>query len=251
MTSPVLRSVLVQDVRTHIGWESPDTTATQAEIERLVDQAAKRLYNALIQSRGADYYLTSIGFTTDGRAVPVYPLPADFYRLQDVRVQVGGLWYSMAHFDRHKWAEYQNYVQVGAFFRAPYAYNLRGKQRTIAAGPPFSDAFFVDQIEIQPTPQAGIPISLDYVPTTAALVDGGDVVYNGVNGFEEWIVCDCCAALVAKEQDDPSFWLARKAEVDAMVKMCGAARDEGRAQTVQDVLGREGDLYTPGRRLPW
>jgi len=250
MPSPVLLSVLVSDVRTHLGWELPDMTATDAEIKRLVGQAAKRLYARLIQARGADYYLTTGSQVTTATTNGIFSLPTDFWRLQDLRITVPGGLYSLTKFDRHSVASLKSMGVNGTMANRPYMYALRGNQKQINTGTPANLLLYTDAVEILPIPPAGLTLEYDYVPTayqvlSAAATDQGEVTFDGVAGFEEWIVCDVCATLVAKEEGDPGFWMARKREVDDLVQSCAGARDEGRPQQVQDV---NSPPFAPGRR---
>lgn len=87
---------------------------------------------------------------------------------------------------------------------------------------------------------AGLQIQLRYVPTLAPLVSDSDT-FDGVNGWEEYVIVDAARKAAIKEE---SFELAGqlkadKADLKARIEAMAPDRDSGYGDRVNDVYGEQ------------
>lgn len=64
---------------------------------------------------------------------------------------------------------------------------------------------------------------------------GSGAAVDGINGWEEYIVVDCAAKALEKEESDPSAMFARKAALIQRIQSAAANRDAGEPARVVDV----------------
>jgi hypothetical protein len=225
MAAAVLRSDLIVRVREIANMEA-STFVTDAELGRRLDSAARRLYNKLVAAQGQEYLRSTATITTvPGQAT--YDLPEDFWRLLALSALDGTTYRRMAAFELNEVASLLNIQNPTPF---AIRYRLNGQQ-------PRSDFAAGDLLELVPTPVSEFTIRCDYIPTLACEESEGDVRYNGVSGWEEWMVLDVAIMCLAKEESDPSLLMAQRAQWEAEIASLADGRDEGNPARVSDVRG--------------
>lgn len=220
----VLRSQLTADVRFRGNFENAGDI-TDAQIQRLCDQGAAALYDLVLEWQGQEHFATTFAFNTVAQQ-SLYILPADFYQLLAVRIQIDGFWRSQEPINRVDADIYLN-TSTLAYPYVP-GYRLQGLQSGVGQVP-------VDQIEMLPVPQGVYPVQLEYVPNVSTFVSLGDVAYFFDNGWEEWVTADVVAKLLAREESDPSFWLGERANAEARIRALAGSRDRSRPERIIDV----------------
>ena len=261
----VLRSALATRVRRRVGLEgSSESTGAvvAAETNDLLDNAYRRLHSKLVLARGHEYVSQEATISLVA-GTKLYDLPSDFFQARSVIVSAessgvgGGLsggagpgdggsttatYYDMQNFEERERVALLNHHTPHV---SELRYRITGTQYDGISEP-------LDQIEVLPIPIADATITLIYVPRLNLTESvGGDVYYNGVNGWEEWIVLDVAISLLAKEESDTTDLLRLKSEIDEMITKMGGKRDGARPPRVVDVRGQLNTQRGVGRRLPW
>lgn len=184
---------------------------TDAELNRWINSSAAELYDLLVQKYGADYFVTlpapSYVIETSGQVV----LPSEFYKLLGVDLKAGGEWRAVQRFafgERNRQTEIR--------------YRLRGPTLWFA---PAESA-------------AGQTVRVWYVPKPTEMT--GDTMYvEGISGWEEYVVVDCAIKALAKEESDPSVFMAQKAALIQRIEAAAENRDAGLPARVADVTRRD------------
>lgn len=90
-----------------------------------------------------------------------------------------------------------------------------------------------------PTPNRVVPVEVLFVPAWVDLTADGDT-YNGITGFDTWLVCNVCAQLAAKESDTEQmqFYMNEREAVWADMLALATTTDEGDAGVMVDMEGR-------------
>jgi hypothetical protein len=227
---------------------------TDDEWNFMIDAQATELYDKLIGARGQEYYaaVTEIATVADQR---IYSLPADYYQGLGVHARKGnGSWYRLDHFDRRTVDRWLN-VSKGA----PQVYRFRGMNGNLDGVTPtvaFSGETMIaslDQIEVHPVPTAGHTLRVEYIPVCYASDygeegSGDNVIYNGVNGWTDWIVYAVVALALTKEESDATTFWQLAAKVEQRIEQLAGARDAGTPERVVDARGGLEDFDIPMMR---
>lgn len=64
------------------------------------------------------------------------------------------------------------------------------------------------------------------------LLEADDDVFDGIGGWEDWCVLDAAIKMLAKEESDPSIYVAQQARLEQRIKALAGKRDIGRARQV-------------------
>jgi hypothetical protein len=83
-------------------------------------------------------------------------------------------------------------------------------------------------------PDGGKTIKLWYAPTMTQLVNAGDTV-NGISGWTEYIIVDCCIKCLVKEETDVKEFMMQKQALLQRIEGISQNRDAGMPSTVTDV----------------
>jgi hypothetical protein len=194
------------------------TFCTDSEINGYINSAYAELYDLLVDAT-EDYYVKSGTISCDG-INDSFSLPSDFYKLNGVDYRLGGAAQPMEKFvfeDRNK------YINNGTIIR----YRIVG-----------SKIFF------KPLPSAQT-ITLWYTPAITLLSADGDTV-DGVNGWEDYIVCDAAMKCLIKEESDVMVFIAEKKDLEKRIEAMSRNRDQGRPDRVTDVTGSKIPYYYLG-----
>lgn len=187
---------------------------SDAELNRYINLSITELYDLLITSRGENYYVSSYSFTTTG-GTDSYALPSGMLKLLGVDLVRGAnSAYSLKSF---KWQERNR-------FREPYflndsinlEYQIRGSN-----------------LVFTPVPQDNQSIKLWYIPAATALVQNTDA-FDGINGWEEYVVIDAAIKMLVKEESDVQELLLAKEQMRTRILQASSARDSNEPPRVVD-----------------
>lgn len=240
---------LIAKVRTRCRQPNASGFVSDDEIYKLLLEGAYELYNALIEARGAEYYSTVYDFNTDASyAVRDYALPSDFFRLvalamsETASAGQGATWLEPRRFVSADLAAQETRLPVSPL---DLRYALTGAQGNS------SEVASSAQIRFYPPPQHVWSVRVVYLPTLLQPGDGVGNTFDGVNGWDTFLVAHACATVAAMQEEDPGFWLAQKTEVSRQVAALGADRDRAVPLQVADRRGsvRRGRTRWP-ERLP-
>lgn len=188
-----------------------------SEVTGYVNDGIAELWDMLVNANGYSYYgITSTINLVAGTSS--YSLPADFYKLHKV-IYVGSTLGGRLELDRLSEAD-EVALQV-ATSRVPLYYRVRSG--------------FLD---VLPRPATSASLSLSYVPCATKLVSDNDT-FDGINGFEEYVVCYAARRMSIKDAD---FELANMIYQDMnrqieRIERMAADRDKGHPERVQDIRG--------------
>lgn len=202
-----------------------------------VNASIQELYDLLIQKFGNLYYFaTPSTFVTDGTSQQ-YSLPSNFYKLYGVDLQLFGApnltsFITLKRFpfgERNKYAipNYQTYFGV-----TNLQYAITGNK-----------LFFI------PIPAANQTIQVWYAPAFTPLVNPTDT-FDGINGYEEYVVTDAAIKAMQKEESDTSVLERQKMALIKRIEEAAENRDVGSPSTITDVnwsnFGWPGTGYAGG-----
>lgn len=206
-------SDLISDVRLRTNMES-STFVTDAEITEYLNQEIAELWAHLTQGSAAPHYRSLYPISVVS-GTQYYGLPADFWQSQGVEATLAGTTVALRPFMPTE--------RAGLVNQGPWGL-VDPVQYRIQAG----------NIEFLPATQT-FDATLFYTPSSPRLVSGGDTA-DGFNGFEIACVYGACATVQAKEETDPSFYLAQKDRIYRHIDSLAATRDQGEPDRVQDVV---------------
>lgn len=214
---------------------------TQAEWNANINASYFELYGLLVQKYGNEYFvaLDSTGsffqFTTNGTS-EIYPLPdgsvtylmpdgstaPSFFKLLGVDLQINGAnqWVTLKPFpfiERNRISTQNAQASIGR--STNLRYHLLGSN-----------------LLLRPRPMSGQIIRIPYVPRMTILVDD-DATFDGVNGWEEYIVIDAAIKAMQKEESDCSILMAQKTAMIQRIEAEAENRDVGSPARVGDARG--------------
>ncbi len=210
---------LRDDARKRADVESAEDRFPDDEVDRYVNQGCAELYDLLIEARGRTYYRAETPWefdTATGTTRYTDDFPEDFYRLIGVRVSDGSSTRPLAGLQPQEEA-YLRTPSVGGFW--PTHYELQA-----------------DALLVLPSPQAGLTVTMDYIPACPLLSD--DVsTFDGINGWEEYAVCFAarCIALKDEEYELAQVLAGEMQRLSGRIAKLAPHRDAFRAERVQDV----------------
>lgn len=92
-------------------------------------------------------------------------------------------------------------------------------------------------------PTAGMTVTMIYTPALARMSAGSDT-FDGVNGWEEWVVLDAAIKALNKEESDVSVLMAQRADLEAEITTLAGERDVSWPKRIVDVeTQREGSYF--------
>lgn len=203
---------LIADVRQRTNQES-STFVTDAEVTEYLNQEAAELYARIVQAQGPEHYRSSSTVSVVS-GTSLYALPADFWQLQALEATLGGITGRLRPFMPSEHALLSN--------AQPYAWYSPIRYRVQA-----------NNLEVLPATQT-FTATLYYTPAPPRLVSGGDLL-DGFAGYEVAAIYGACATVLAKEESDPSFFMAQRDRIYQHIQALAAQRDSNEPERVQDV----------------
>jgi hypothetical protein len=200
---------------------------TDAELNTFINASLTELYDLLISSRGENYYVSSYDFTTSPGS-DTYPLPTDFYKLMGVDYVTSST--QSITLKTFRWQERNRFREP--FYNARI-YNLMYQIRN-------------DSLVFIPTPNGNQKIKVWYIPRTQELVMDTDT-FDGINGYEEYVVIDAAIKMKEKEESDTSGLLFAKQKMEERIKALSSGRDSTEPARVVDT----DRSYTGYRNNAW
>jgi hypothetical protein len=201
-----------------------------------INNSWKELYDILISAYGNDYFVASpVTFTTDGTndryALPdgtLYSAAPALYKSLgvDLQVQGGQIWQTLKPFS---FTERNRYATSGAQVlnrNSAICYRLNGSY-----------------IWFTPLPQSGLTMRLWYIPQATTLSSDSDT-FDGISGWEEYVIVDAAIKAAQKEESDVSVLMAQKQALTARIQSMAENRDAGSPATVTDSM-------SSGYLSPW
>jgi hypothetical protein len=232
----VSQPTLIAKARVEADLENSDVI-TDTQIGDWLNDEARALQNLLLRHKGQGYYALRAPPFSTAAGVSEYTLPADFFELLAVRARAVG-------------------ATAGANDRildpcdAPFFAGLASPARGTPTHYMLRGMFAIDgattareTIEFFPTPNGVESIILDYVPAFQ-VVSSGTVSYNGINGWEMFMVYGVAARLIHKAKRDPSFVLSLQQRIQKDIEDLSAKRDR-RPAVMVDVYGHDASLRGP------
>jgi hypothetical protein len=83
-------------------------------------------------------------------------------------------------------------------------------------------------------PSQSVTVTLEYIPAAGTLSSGSDTL-DGVNGWEELIVCRMARDVMVKLEKDPSIVMATAAGYEQRIKGRSKNRDRGQPRRITDL----------------
>jgi hypothetical protein len=199
---------------------------SDAEFTSYINQSYFELYDLLVQEFGGNYYVAPpLSLTTDGIASQ-YALPDGvlysgapaIFKLLGVDLQVGTAQerITLKPFNFAERNKFSTPNILNAYGVTALRYNLNGSN-----------------ILFTPLPAGGQILYLWYVPRMTTLSSESDVV-DGVSGWTEYIINDCCIKALTKEESDAAVFLAQKQALIKRIESAAEHRDIGAPPTVSD-----------------
>jgi len=171
----------------------------------LIDQALAELHNELA-SKCHDLFLSSSSITvTAGTAS--YSLPADFLLARQVMLSSGGYEYPLTQYAITQKGDIAIDCTYGTGTRASTIYPNWNKYYKVAG----------TKLWVYPKSWSGTVV-LYYVPMATAFAgDSTNIPDSYPLGSESFIIARVAAALLAKEESDPSFWIQEASRIKAQL----------------------------------
>lgn len=199
-----------------------------SELNQYVNNSIAELYDLLVGAYGNDYYLKKYQFSTDG-INSEFALPSDFYKMEGIDLNVNA----------------SNFITL-----KPYMFNERARfqngsnwsANNQAQGPRYHIKASV--IDFVPLPSVN-NLTMYYIPTCPELVLDADT-FDGINGWEEYVVVDAAIKMLQKEESDVSVLMAQKQALIKRINDMAENRDMGHSFKVQDVQLGHNDRFMDG-----
>lgn len=208
------------DVRTSCKQQSDNVNQaflSDSEWDALIGAAYQELYGRIVQAFGNDYFVQTpalqFTFVTDG-VNDHYALPSGVTDGPDDPHQV---FFKLLGVDLKLTAT--QWVTV-----KPFAMMDRNRYSSIGTG----------------VPAAGQTVRVLYVPRLVLPTLDDDKI-DGVNGWEDWIVCRACMIALAKEESDVSVFKFRLKQLEDRLDSEIENRDAGSPACIVDSM-TQGDV---------
>lgn len=191
---------------------------SNSELESLVNESATELYDLLVTTLGADYYVEELAFPLVANQ-DTYPLPNDFYKMAGVDLISGsGKPLTVKPFMFQERNRYNNSL----IYDASTDGVLRLRYRIVG-----------NNIRFIPDVRANYSVSLWYHPACPVMTNDVDT-FDGINGYEELVILLTAMKMLQKEESDTSALERRYQYLVERIQSSAANRDAGFPEKVQD-----------------
>lgn len=182
--------------------DMPNSTfVSDTNLNEYINRGIAKLYGKLVGARGQDYYEKSATFVTT-QGTQSYPMSTWTPATTDF------------------WQLLQVEISAGGFKRVMQPFMRKEHAK-------FSE-FSVP---------GGYTITVYYVPYATRLVNDSDA-FDGINGWEEYVIRDATVELLNKEETDVSIHLNRMAQIEKEIEGLASDRDAGWPERIVDVSQR-------------
>lgn len=206
---------MIDSVRVNTDNRDSQEFVTDDEIKEILNEELAALHAQMTMNEGQPHFRSQIDYpVTEGTSL--YPLPDDFYRVQEVVANIDGLSQALTPFMARERADLLN---------TSWFYNDR------SGGPKYR--IQGDNIEVLPATRS-FTLSLFYTRSCPRLEDPADTT-DGFDGYENAAVFGATARVHKMEDTDPSEYEAKKAEIYQRINAQAAARDASAPERVNDV----------------
>ncbi len=218
----------LEELRTRVyergGWLMETSRHTPATLTRELSLSAMDLRDQMLRAGLTHLFVTSEDIPTVS-GTTTYAVTDGYYQVVGVSVET----------------QTNHFVPLRSFSEMDRPH-LLDTNVARAGYPLFYQVTGAGSIEVLPTPTGVYTMTVRYIPPSPPLVSDDDT-FDGLNGLEEWMVCDVVRKLAATERDWPT--------VQAMDAMC--ARLGERITTMSRMRDRAGprrvvDVRTKRRR---
>lgn len=193
------------------------------ELARYINASVKDLYDKLINA-GEFYFFSSADISIVANT-SAYNLPSDFYKILgvDLLVDTNGNAVTLKPFQ---------FEQRNSFLFTP-TWNVVGLSymRYMIQG---------NQLKFVPMPSGSATVRIYYAPVFADLVSDA-TTFDGVNGWEEYVILDSAIKMLTKEESDPSVLMAERQKMIQRLDEMKLMRDLGAPSKIGDV----------SKTMPW
>lgn len=190
------------------------------EWDSYISNSYKELYDLLVAAYGNDYFGVNppYNFTTDGVNM-LFPLPSDFYKLLGVDLALS--------------TSLDSYVTI-----RPFMFGDRNRY----AVPNFQSFYGItnlryriygNNIWLTPIPANNQIIRIWYINEPTSLTTDTQT-FDGVSGWEEYIIIDAAIKALQKEESDVSVLMAQKQAILVRIEAMANTRDAGAPAQVGD-----------------
>lgn len=223
------RSVTLGSMRTQARYKADmvnSTFVTDAEFNQYINNSIAELYDLLIQKFGNEYYLSTYDFNSVA-GTDLYSLPSDFYKVIGVDLRLSGSdWITIRQFSFNERNRYSSATSRSVYNLTDLRYRVQGSY-----------------IRLLPVPSDNLAIRLWYIPAVAELASDSDT-FDGVSGWEEYIILDAAIKALNKEESDTSILLAQKQALIQRIEAAAGNRSAGDGDRISDVRSRDYDPFT-------
>lgn len=186
------------------------TFCSDTEIDGYINRAYGELYDLLVEKFGEEFNLSTSTSATVADQND-YALPATFYKLRGIDLSEG-----------------TDYVSLRRFALAERNTRKNGSNRDIRY------ALAGANVRLIPAPPAGRTIRFWFVPAYTTLTVDADT-FDGINGWEEYVIVDAAIRCLQKEESDVSVLFAQKQALKQRIEAAASSRDSGSPRRVLDV----------------
>lgn len=199
-----------------------------SELIRYANIAYRDLYNTIIQANN-QYFTTSYNISILG-GTDEYSLPADFYKLDGVDLQIDASSKRYLTLRPFMFQERNKFRSGLAFTNSPY-------------GQVFKYLMVGSKIRFLPIPSMSGTVVLWYTPTPTVITSLTDTVEVMVGG-DEYLSLTIAMAMLAKEESDTSTLNGKRVEVLQQLRNVLQTRDAGAPEYITDEASiNAGALY--------
>jgi len=228
---------LIAEVRQRSDMVNSDFV-TDAELTRYINESISELYDMLIVAKGQEWFIREATITTlaDQDSYEI-DTTHDFYLLLGVDLNSGAdtptpLRPYMLD-ERHDRTHYS--ARPSAYGNTTnLRYRLSGTVKSTAP----NIGTYNHRITFKPSPPAGLSVTLIYIPHAPVLATGATDVWDGFNGWEEYVVVDSAIKCLEKEESSTTALERRKERLIQRINGLASAHDDGFPERVTDVTGR-------------
>jgi len=214
---------LIDDVYKRADAEGYIDRFPRPDVLRWVNEGKAALRDLIIDARGKPFFRSSTPWvftTTAGTILYTTNFPPSFYQLVSVRVDCRGK--NVVGLEHAQSLEIPELVDACNCVCFPTHYDLRP-----------------NGIEIYPRHDAGLTVTVEWIPASDDLADSTSSYVDGVDGWEDFTVA-YAAQKIAQKDDDTAVEASCEREMQKLaqrITRLAPKRDAYRPRRVQDVRG--------------